>query len=96
MSSWGAGLTIAHSSSIPALSFEEVPLVSLRAGKQVQVETKIVDYYELSHGQRPSMKESWHVEGMSHKEIVTTVIYFIDGDDKIESGNIFYSNGLFT
>jgi len=36
--------------------------------------TKIVDY-ELDPGQ--SYDGVWHVEGMSHEEIVATAIYFI-------------------
>eukprot|EP00980_Cylindrotheca_fusiformis_P004292 scaffold918_cov126-Cylindrotheca_fusiformis.AAC.71 len=69
--------------------FEEVPL-SLR-GKQVQVVTKIVDY-ELSPCQ--TYEGVWHVEGMSHEEIVATAIYFIDRDDEIEGGNILFKRAF--
>eukprot|EP00980_Cylindrotheca_fusiformis_P019376 scaffold6651_cov99-Cylindrotheca_fusiformis.AAC.5 len=67
----------------------EVP-VSLR-GKQVQVVTKIVDY-ELSPGQ--TYEGVWHVEGMSHEEIVATAIYFIDRDEEIEGGNILFKRAF--
>eukprot|EP00980_Cylindrotheca_fusiformis_P026943 scaffold18138_cov128-Cylindrotheca_fusiformis.AAC.9 len=68
---------------------EEVPF-SLR-GKQVQVVTKIVDY-ELSPGQ--TYEGVWHVEGMSHEEIVATAIYFIDRDEAIEGGNILFQRAF--
>ena len=55
---------------------EEVP-VSLR-GRRLQVVTKIVDY-ELAPGE--TYEGVWHVEGMSHEEIVATAIYFIDRDE---------------
>eukprot|EP00980_Cylindrotheca_fusiformis_P013396 scaffold3411_cov82-Cylindrotheca_fusiformis.AAC.2 len=73
----------------PVDEIEEVP-VSLR-GKQVQVVTKIVDY-ELSPGQ--TYEGVWHVEGMSHEEIVATAIYFIDRDEEIEGGNILFKRAF--
>eukprot|EP00980_Cylindrotheca_fusiformis_P013385 scaffold3410_cov141-Cylindrotheca_fusiformis.AAC.28 len=73
----------------PIEEIEEVP-VSLR-GKQVQVVTKIVDY-ELSPGQ--TYEGVWHVEGMSHEEIVATAIYFIDRDEEIEGGNILFKRAF--
>jgi hypothetical protein len=68
---------------------QEVP-VSLR-GRQVQVVTKIVDY-ELTPDQ--TYEGVWHVEGMSHEEIVATAIYFIDRDDDIEGGNILFKRAF--
>lgn len=69
---------------------EEMP-VSLR-GKQVQVVTKIVDY-ELGPGETYS--GVWHVEGMSHEEIVATAIYFIGRDDEIEGGDILFKRAFY-
>ena len=45
---------------------------------KLQVITKIVDY-ELQPGQ--SHEGVWHVEGMSHEEIVLTCLYILDRDD---------------
>jgi len=73
----------------PLEAIEETP-TSLR-GKQLQVITKIVDY-ELSPGQ--TYEGVWHVEGMSHEEIVATAIYFIDRDDEIEGGDILYKRAF--
>ena len=67
----------------------EVP-VSLR-GQRLQVITKIVDY-ELAPGQ--SYEGVWHVEGMSHEEIVATAIYFIDRDEDIVGGNILFKRAF--
>ena len=60
--------------------------ISLR-GQTLQVITKIVDY-ELAHGE--VYDGVWHVEGMSHEEIVATAIYFIDRDDGISGGNLLF------
>ncbi|KAL3937607.1 MAG: hypothetical protein SGBAC_007316 [Bacillariaceae sp.] len=64
--------------------------VSLR-GKEVQVVTKIVDY-ELGPGE--TYEGVWHVEGMSHEEIVATAIYFIDRDDDIVGGDILFKRAF--
>eukprot|EP00526_Cylindrotheca_closterium_P011461 CAMPEP_0113621420 /NCGR_PEP_ID=MMETSP0017_2-20120614/10946_1 /TAXON_ID=2856 /ORGANISM="Cylindrotheca closterium" /LENGTH=494 /DNA_ID=CAMNT_0000531165 /DNA_START=1 /DNA_END=1485 /DNA_ORIENTATION=- /assembly_acc=CAM_ASM_000147 len=64
--------------------------VSLR-GRQVQVVTKIVDY-EFEPGQ--TYEGVWHVEGMSHEEIVATAIYFIDRDEEIEGGDILFKRAF--
>lgn len=63
---------------------------SLR-GKRLQVITKIVDY-ELQPGQ--SYEGVWHVEGMSHEEIVATCIYFIHRDDDIKGGDLFFKRAF--
>jgi len=60
-------------------------------GEKVQVITKIVDY-ELQPGQ--TYEGVWHVEGMSHEEIVATAIYFIDRDDDIAGGDILFKRAL--
>jgi len=49
---------------------------SLR-GQRLQVISKMVDY-ELAPGD--SYEVVWHVEGMSHEDIVATAIYFIHRD----------------
>jgi len=63
---------------------------SLR-GKRLQVITKIVDY-ELKPGQ--SYEGVWHVEGMSHEEIVATCIYFIHRDDDIKGGDLLFKRAF--
>ena len=63
---------------------------SLR-GQKLQVITKIVDY-ELNPGQ--SYEGVWHVEGMSHEEIVATAIYFIHRDDDIAGGDLFFQRAF--
>ncbi|CAJ1967646.1 unnamed protein product [Cylindrotheca closterium] len=68
---------------------EEQP-ISLR-GKQLQVVTKIVDY-ELGPGE--TYEGVWHVEGMSHEEIVATAIYFIDRDEEIEGGELLFKRAF--
>lgn len=73
----------------PPRPIDEKP-VSLR-GKEVQVVTKIVDY-ELGPGE--TYEGVWHVEGMSHEEIVATAIYFIDRDEEIEGGDILFKRAF--
>merc|ERR1712087_750842 len=68
---------------------DEVP-VSLR-GQRLQVVTKIVDY-ELAPGE--TYEGVWHVEGMSHEEIVATAIYFIHRDRDIGGGNILFKRAF--
>lgn len=63
---------------------------SLR-GKILQVITKIVDY-ELPPG--GTYEGVWHVEGMSHEEIVATAIYFIDRDEDIVGGDILFKRAF--
>jgi hypothetical protein len=60
-------------------------------GQKLQVITKIVDY-ELNPGQ--SYEGVWHVEGMSHEEIVATAIYFIHRDDDIEGGDLLFQRAF--
>jgi len=63
---------------------------SLR-GQRLQVVTKIVDY-ELDTGQ--SYEGAWHVEGMSHEEIVATALYFIHRDEDINGGDILFKRAF--
>jgi len=63
---------------------------SLR-GQRLQVITKSVDY-ELEPGQ--SYKGSWHVKGMSHKEIVDIALYIVHRDTKIVGGDIAFKQAF--
>jgi hypothetical protein len=65
---------------------------SLR-GQKLHFITKLVDY-ELNPGQ--SYEGVWYVEGMSHKEIVATAIYFIHRDDDIEGGDLLFQRAFHT
>jgi len=65
--------------------------VSLR-GRRLQVVTKIVDY-ELGPGQ--TYEGVWHVEGMSHEEIVATAIYFLDRGPDISGGDILFKRAFY-
>ena len=56
-----------------------------------QVITKIVDY-ELHPGQ--SYEGVWHVEGMSHENIVATVLYILDRDTELEGGDVLFKRLL--
>jgi hypothetical protein len=62
-------------------------------GQRLQVITKIVDY-ELGPGE--TYEGVWHVEGMSHEEIVATAIYFLHRDDSITGGNILFRRAFHT
>lgn len=75
----------------PLTETREKPYTSFR-GKQLQVITKIVDY-ELQPGQ--SYEGVWHVEGMSHEEIVMTCLYILDRDGEIEGGNLKFKRAFF-
>lgn len=63
---------------------------SLR-GQKVQVITKIVDY-ELNPGQK--FEGVWHVEGMSHEEIVLTALYIADRDDLVVGGDLLFQRAF--
>jgi hypothetical protein len=65
--------------------------VSLR-GRKLQVITKIVDY-ELTP-QHDTYEGVWHVEGMSHEEIVLTCLYILDRDESIEGGEIEFKRAF--
>jgi hypothetical protein len=70
--------------------FINKPHYSLR-GQRLQVITKIVDY-ELDDNK--SYEGVWHVEGMSHEEIVATAIYVLERDDDIIGGNILFKRAM--
>jgi len=63
---------------------------SLR-GQRLQVITKIVDY-ELEPGR--SYEGVWHVEGMSHEEIVATALYVVHRDSEIVGGDILFKRAF--
>jgi Protein of unknown function (DUF4246) len=71
-----------HKSAMPEPF--NVPYCSLR-GQKLQVITKIVDY-ELCREQTHT--GLWHVEGMSHEEIVLTALYIADRDDEFCGADI--------
>jgi hypothetical protein len=60
-------------------------------GPRLQVITKIVDH-ELGPGE--TYEEVWHVEGMSHEEIVVTDIYFLHRGDDNKGGNILFKSAF--
>ncbi len=66
--------------------------VSLR-GQKLQVITKIVDY-ELGANQIDNYEGVWHVEGMSHEEIVLTCLYILDRDESIQGGEIEFKRPM--
>lgn len=61
--------------------------------RKLQVITKIVDY-EISDTK--SYEGVWHVEGMSHEEIVATCVYVLDRDEDLEGGNILFKRAYHT
>jgi hypothetical protein len=60
-------------------------------GQRLQVIPKIVDY-ELKPGQ--TYDGVWHVEGMSHEEIVLTALYILDRDEDIQGGSIAFQRAF--
>ena len=69
----------------------EMEPCSLR-GQKLQVITKIVDY-ELDPGQ--SHGGVWHVEGMSHEEIVLTALYIADRDESVDGAALCFKRAFF-
>ncbi len=69
---------------------DDMEHASLR-GTRLQVITKIVDY-ELAPGE--TYEGVWHVEGMSHEEIVATALYYIDKDEDIKGGDILFKRAF--
>jgi hypothetical protein len=57
-----------------------------------QVITKIVDY-ELKPGQ--IYEGVWHVEGMSHEEIVLKALYMLERDESIPGGDLTFKRAFF-
>merc|ERR1719320_1146487 len=56
-------------------------------GKTIQIIPKIVTYH-LSPGQ--SYEGVWHVEGMSHENIVATGLYILGRDTNISGGELMF------
>lgn len=81
--------TDSYMQSVGRLAAE--PYCHLR-GQKLQVITKIVDY-ELQPDQIHS--SVWHVEGMSHEEIILTALYIVDRDADIEGASIEFKRGFF-
>lgn len=69
---------------------EDVVEKSLR-GRRLQVVTKIVDY-ELAPGQ--SHEGVWHVEGMSHENIVATAELVLRKDAALEGGDLSFKRAF--
>mmetsp|Transcript_9953 Transcript_9953/g.16525 ORF Transcript_9953/g.16525 Transcript_9953/m.16525 type:complete len:313 (-) Transcript_9953:1358-2296(-) len=70
-----------------------VPTYVPLRGQHLQVITKIVDY-ELHAGQ--SHDGVFHVEGMSHEEIVLTCLYILDRNDSITGGDLLFKRAYLT
>ena len=60
--------------------------------KTLQVMTKIVDY-ELQPNQIHP-EGAWHVEGMSHENIIATAVTVLKKDDSIEGGNLHFKRAF--
>jgi hypothetical protein len=65
--------------------------LSLR-GHKLQVIAKVVDYELTPHND--TYEGVWHVEGMSHEEIVLTCLYILDRDESIEGGGIEFKRAI--
>jgi len=61
-------------------------------GQKLQVITKIVDY-EFD-GNKSNYEGVWHVEGMSHEEIVATCVYVLERDEDIKGGDILFKRAF--
>jgi hypothetical protein len=59
--------------------------------RSLQVVTKIVDY-ELGAGEQ--YEGVWHVEGMSHENIVATCLYVLDRGENIEGGELQFKRAF--
>jgi len=68
----------------------EAAVQSLR-GRTLQVITKIVDY-ELGGDQ--SFEGVWHVEGMSHENIMATALYILDRSPELEGAELMFKRAL--
>jgi hypothetical protein len=75
--------------SVEPLSPTYIPL----RGQRLQVIIKIVDY-ELHVGQ--SHDGVFHVEGMSHEEVVLTCLYILDRDEQITGGDLLFKHAYLT
>jgi hypothetical protein len=75
---------------ITPTSLVNPPYCSLR-GQKLQVITKIVDYELFREHTHTGV---WHVEGMSHEEIVLTALYIADRDDEFHGADIEFKRSL--
>merc|ERR1712203_482879 len=63
---------------------------SLR-GRTIQVITKIVDYEVPAHGVHEGV---WHVEGMSHENIVATAELILSKDASLSGGDLEFKRSF--
>mmetsp|Transcript_110502 Transcript_110502/g.195613 ORF Transcript_110502/g.195613 Transcript_110502/m.195613 type:complete len:710 (-) Transcript_110502:48-2177(-) len=63
---------------------------SLR-GRTIQVITKIVDYEVPPHGTHEGV---WHVEGMSHENIIATAELILSKDDALSGGDLQFQRSF--
>jgi predicted DNA-binding WGR domain protein len=63
---------------------EEMPVIRLR-GRELQVITKMVEY-QIDPTQ--GLEGVWHVEGMSHENILATAVYVLKRDESLTGGEI--------
>jgi predicted DNA-binding WGR domain protein len=67
-------------------SQKKIKPLSLK-GKELQVIPKIVEYH-LEEGE--THEGVWHVEGMSHENIIATCVYVLDRDEAIDGGRLSF------
>jgi predicted DNA-binding WGR domain protein len=63
---------------------KKMPAIRLR-GRELQVITKIVEY---QIDPRKGLEGVWHVEGMSHENILATAVYVLRRDETLHGGEI--------
>jgi predicted DNA-binding WGR domain protein len=67
-------------------SQKKIKPLSLK-GKELQVILKIVEYH-LQEGE--THEGVWHVEGMSHENIIATCVYVLDRDEAMDGGKLSF------
>ncbi len=80
---------IEHEGELPEVSNpsqKKIKPLSLK-GKELQVIPKIVEYH-LEEGE--THEGVWHVEGMSHENIIATCVYVLDRDEAMEGGKLAF------
>lgn len=92
---WGYATTIRfHDGSEDGINFDDGPAhpqpLKLK-GRRLQVIVKIVDY-ELSSGM--DHEGVWHVEGMSHENIVASVVYIMRKDEGLLGANLQFKRAF--
>jgi predicted DNA-binding WGR domain protein len=65
---------------------EETSAIRLR-GRELQVITKMVEY---QIDPKQGLEGVWHVEGMSHENILATAVYVLKRDESLTGGEIQY------